>query len=69
VREDSDRSAESSRIDHKALPDLGLMFHDPMAGMHDDAGDEDHIGHCLSQIAARHTKRPVTVFPTHRECG
>src|SRR5712671_4169995 len=39
-------------IDHEPLPDLGLMFHNAMAGMDDNAGDEDTIGHRLSQIAA-----------------
>ena len=34
-------------IDHETLADLGLMFHDAVAGMDDDAGDEDGIGHRL----------------------
>ena len=50
-------------IDHEALPDLGLMFHDAMAGMDDDAGDEDGIAHRLSQIAAA-TRSDCTVSDT-----
>src|SRR6267378_3079746 len=50
-------------IDHKTLSDLGLMFHHAMAGMDHDAGDEDHIGHCLSSIAAA-TRSACTVSDT-----
>src|SRR6202042_1308886 len=39
-------------IDHEALPDPGLMLHHPVAGMDDDALDEDVSGHPLSSIAA-----------------
>src|SRR5882672_11278811 len=50
-------------IDHEALPDFGLMFHDAMTGMDDDPGDEDHIGHRLSQIALA-TRSACTVSHT-----
>src|SRR5438445_7752683 len=50
-------------IDHEPLPDLGLMFHHAMAGMDDDAGDKDTIGHRLSQIAAA-TRSACTVSDT-----
>src|SRR5207249_1759399 len=50
-------------IDHEALPDFGLVFHHAMAGMDDDAGNEDRIGHCCSLIAAA-TRRACTVSAT-----
>src|SRR5215208_6042267 len=50
-------------IDHEALADLRLMFHDAMTRMYDDAGDEDHIGHRLPQIAAA-TRSACTVCDT-----
>ncbi len=63
MREDSDRSVGQFEIDDETLPDLGLMFHHAMAGMDDDAGDEDGIGHCLSSIAAA-TRSDCTVSDT-----
>src|SRR3954447_6169732 len=50
-------------IDHEALPDFGLVVHHAMAGMDDEPGDEDRIGHCLSQIAAA-TRSACTVSAT-----
>src|SRR5439155_13486333 len=54
---------EQFEIDHEALPDLGLVFHHAMAGMDDDAGDEDRIGHSCSLIAAA-TRSACTVSAT-----
>src|SRR6476646_6135932 len=39
-------------IDDKTLPDFGLVLHHAVAGMDDDAGDEDRIAHTCSLIAA-----------------
>src|SRR5712672_3427541 len=39
-------------IDDEALAYFGLVFHHAMAGMDDDTGDEDRIGHSCSLIAA-----------------
>ena len=63
MREDSDRSVGQFEIDDETLPDLGLMLHHAMAGMDDDAGDEDRIGHRLSSIAAA-TRSACTVSAT-----
>ena len=60
MREDSDRSADKFEVDHETLADFGLVFHDAVAGMDHDAGDEDHIGHVLSSIAAA-TRSACTV--------
>src|SRR5262249_31348860 len=43
---------EQLEVDHEALADLGLVLHDAMTGVDDDAGDEDGIGHRWSSIAA-----------------
>src|SRR6267378_1090559 len=51
------------KIDHETLPDLGLVFHNAVTGMDDDAGDEDHIGHRLSSMAAA-TRSACTVSDT-----
>src|SRR6185437_3717023 len=50
-------------VDHEPLADFGLMVHDAVAGMDDDAGDEDQIGHALSSIA-RATRSACTVSAT-----
>src|ERR1700716_2097970 len=54
-------------IDHEALADFGLVFHHAMAGMDDDAADEDRIGHvcflACSLIAAA-TRSACTVSAT-----
>ena len=63
MREDSDRSVDKFEIDHETLADLGLVFHHAMAGMDDDAGDEDRIGHRCSLIAAA-TRSACTVSAT-----
>src|SRR6202049_1895751 len=54
---------EEFEIDHETLPDLGFMFHDAMAGMDDNARDEDTVRHRLSQIAAA-TRNACTVSDT-----
>src|SRR6185312_12815908 len=38
-------------VDDKALPDLGLMPHHAVTGMHHDALDENDVGHRFSSIA------------------
>src|SRR4029077_7293586 len=50
-------------VDHEALPDLGFVFHHAMAGMDDNAGDEDGIAHSRSLIAAA-TRNACTVSAT-----
>ena len=57
MREDSERSIDEFEIDDETLPDLGLMLHHAMAGMDDDAGDEDGIGHRLSSNCRGHPQR------------
>src|SRR5439155_21641669 len=54
---------EQLEVDHKALPDLGLVLHHAMAGMDHKAGDEDRVGHRLSPIAAA-TRSARTVSAT-----
>ena len=63
MREDSDEIGGQFEVDHEALADFGLVFHHAMAGMDDDAGDEDRIGHRLSSIAAA-TRSACTVSAT-----
>src|SRR5712672_2855131 len=50
-------------IDDEALAYFGFVFHHTMAGMDDDAGDEDGIGHSCSLIAAA-TRSACTVSAT-----
>ena len=50
-------------IDDKTLPDFGLVLHHAVAGMDDDAGDEDRIAHPCSLIAAV-TRSACTVSAT-----
>src|SRR5215510_2724168 len=50
-------------IDDKALSDLGLVIHHAMAGVDDEALDEDGVGHCFSSIAAA-TRSACTVSAT-----
>src|SRR5262245_31628400 len=54
---------EQLEIDHKALPDLGLVIHHAMAGVDDEALDEDGVGHCFSPMAAA-TRSACTVSAT-----
>src|SRR5262245_8282179 len=50
-------------IDDKTLADLGLVIHHAMAGVDDEALDEDGVGHCFSSIAAA-TRSACTVSAT-----
>src|SRR3954470_25010921 len=50
-------------VDDKALPDFGLVLHHAVAGVDDDAGDEDRIAHSRSLIAAV-TRSACTVSAT-----
>src|ERR1700722_6103431 len=50
-------------IDHETLTHLGLMFHDAVAGMDDDACNEDRIGHPWPSIAAA-PRKACTVSDT-----
>src|SRR5215207_9711035 len=50
-------------VDDKTLPDFGLVLHHAVAGMDDDAGDEDRIAHSCSLIAAA-TRNACTVSAT-----
>src|SRR5262245_27048263 len=51
------------KIDHKALADFGLVIHHAVAGVDDEALDEDGVGHCFSSIAAA-TRSACTVSAT-----
>ena len=57
MREDSDRSVGKFEVDDETLADFGLVLHHAVAGMDDDAGDEDRIGHRLFPDCRRHAQR------------